>query len=136
MAGLEPNTCNVVSHIDMTSPDKPRHSAELEMSNGYRVAVVGATGLVGREMVSQLEGREFPVRVLVLFAGSNSAGKKMLFRGEELTVRTLSNKNIRGFDLALFSAGNEISREWAPRFSSDGCTVIDNSSEWRMHPDV
>lgn len=87
-------------------------------------------------MVSELDTREFPVRELVLFAGPRSAGKKVPFRGEDHTVRTLSNKNVRGFDLALFSAGGEVSREWAPRFAADGCTVIDNSSQWRMNPDV
>lgn len=120
----------------MRPVEKLRAIAELEESPGYRVAVVGGTGVVGREMISQLESREFPVRELVIFASARSAGDRVAFKGTELTVRTLSHKNIRGFDLALFSSGNDVSREWAPRFAADGCMVVDNSSEWRMHPKV
>ena len=120
----------------MSSVDRRLPSAETERPSGYRVAVVGATGLVGREMVSQLEEREFPVRELVLFASPRSEGSKMSFNGRELTVQTLSPERIRGFDLALFSAGTGVALEWAPRFGEDGCMVIDNSSAWRMNPDV
>lgn len=103
---------------------------------GYRVAVVGATGLVGIEMLSQLEARNFPVRELVPFGSERSAGTMVAFRKELITVQELTAGNCQGFDIALFSAGADVSREWAPRFAADGCYVIDNSSAWRMHPEV
>jgi len=103
------------------------------MSEGYRVAVVGATGQVGTLMLALLRERRFPAREVVPFASERSAGREIEGVG---TVRPLSEETIVGFDLALFSAGGEVSGEWAPRFADAGAVVIDNSSRWRMHEDV
>ncbi|MCS7171619.1 MAG: aspartate-semialdehyde dehydrogenase [Aquificaceae bacterium] len=104
---------------------------------GYRVAVVGATGEVGRTFLKVLEERNFPVDELELFASENSEGLELGFRGEKVRVQALTKrKNFSGIDIALFSAGSSISREYAPKFASDGAVVIDNSSAWRLDPDV
>ena len=104
---------------------------------GYRVAIVGATGEVGRTFLKVLEERNFPVDDLVLFASERSEGTGLTFRGKEYEVRALSRRStFRGIDIALFSAGGSISKEYAPRFAKDGAVVIDNSSAWRMDPDV
>jgi len=104
---------------------------------GYRVAIVGATGEVGRTFLKVLEERNFPVDELVLFASERSEGQKLVFKGNEYEVRTLSKQpSFKGIDIALFSAGGSISKEFAPRFASDGAVVVDNSSAWRMDPDV
>jgi aspartate-semialdehyde dehydrogenase len=98
-----------------------------------RVAVVGATGAVGTTMLALLRERGFPAAEIVPFASERSAGKDL----GGLTVRALTAEaDIAGFDLALFSAGSSISREWAPRFVEHGAVVVDNSSCWRMEPDV
>ncbi len=102
----------------------------------YVVAVVGATGAVGEEMVSILEERSFPVRELRLFASERSRGKKMAFRGDEITIETLDEDSFKGIDIALFSAGGERSKRWAPVAARSGCVVVDNSSAWRMDPEV
>jgi aspartate-semialdehyde dehydrogenase len=103
--------------------------------SGYRVAVVGATGAVGREMVRTLGDRQFPVASLRLFASSRSAGERLAFRGEDVAVEALGEAP-DGIDIALFSAGAGISREAAPGFAARGAVVIDNSSAWRMDPQV
>src|SRR6202790_1777995 len=103
------------------------------MSEGYRVAVVGATGQVGTLMLALLRERGFPAREIVPFASERSVGRKL---EGGLVVEGLSEESIQGFDLALFSAGGSISGEWAPRFAEAGAVVIDNSSRWRMHHDV
>ena len=100
---------------------------------GYRVAVVGATGQVGGVMLRLLRERAFPVREIVPFASRRSAGREL---DGGLVVQPLSDETIRGFDLAIFSAGGTTSGEWAPRFAADGAVVVDNSSKWRMHDDV
>jgi aspartate-semialdehyde dehydrogenase len=102
-------------------------------SEGYRVAVVGATGQVGTLMLQLLRERRFPTRELVPFASERSAGRQL---DGGLVVRALSDEAIDGFDLALFSAGGATSGEWAPRFVEAGAIVIDNSSRWRMHDEV
>jgi aspartate-semialdehyde dehydrogenase len=109
------------------------------MSDGYRVAVVGATGQVGTLMLRLLRERAFPAREVVAFASERSAGRVLEGAGPDggdLTVRALSGEAIQGFDLALFSAGGSVSGEWAPRFVEAGAVVVDNSSRWRMHDDV
>jgi aspartate-semialdehyde dehydrogenase len=103
------------------------------MSGEARVAVVGATGAVGRTMLEILRERAFPAREIVPFASERSAGQRV---ADELTVRALSEDEIDGFDIALFSAGSSVSRDWAPRFAARGAVVVDNSSYWRMHDDV
>jgi aspartate-semialdehyde dehydrogenase len=102
-------------------------------SQGYRVAVVGATGQVGTLMLELLREREFPSAETVPFASERSVGREL---EGGLVVRGLAQEAIGGFDLALFSAGGSTSGEWAPRFAEAGATVIDNSSRWRMHDDV
>ena len=100
------------------------------------VAVVGATGVVGREMLRTLERRRFPAKRVVALASERSAGKKLEYRGGTLTVETLGPKSFAGVDIALFSAGASTSKEFAPIAASAGAVVIDNSSAWRMDPDV
>jgi aspartate-semialdehyde dehydrogenase len=101
-----------------------------------RVAVVGATGVVGATILEVMRERSFPADEIVPFASERSAGKTIAWGDRELTVQTLSDESIQGFDLALFSAGSGTSEEWAPRFASAGAVVVDNSSQWRMHDDV
>ncbi len=103
------------------------------MSEGYRVAVVGATGQVGTLMLALLHEREFPASEIVPFASERSVGRELAGVG---VVHALTEETIQGFDLALFSAGGATSGEWAPRFAAAGATVVDNSSRWRMHDDV
>jgi len=103
------------------------------MGNGYRVAVVGATGQVGTLMLALLRERGFPASEIVAFASERSLGREL--QGG-LIVHALTDESIQGFDLALFSAGGSTSGEWAPRFVDAGATVIDNSSRWRMQDDV
>lgn len=104
---------------------------------GINVAIVGATGMVGRTFVKVLEDRNFPVDKLYLFASSKSAGQKMTFRGNEYTVEELNEKSFeRDIQIALFSAGANVSKRYAPIAASCGVTVIDNSSAWRMDDSV
>jgi len=110
--------------------------AFLPAKDGYRVAVVGATGAVGQTMLEILAERKFPVSDLVLLASSRSAGSRIEFEGREYIVQDLERFDPVGTDIALFSAGGDTSREHAPRFTSAGCYVIDNSSAWRMDETV
>ncbi len=103
------------------------------MSDGYRVAVVGATGQVGTLMLKLLRERGYPAREIVPFASERSAGKQIEGVG---TVQPLTEETVQGFDLALFSAGASTSGEWAPRFVAAGAVVVDNSSKWRMSENV
>ncbi len=98
----------------------------------YVVAVVGATGMVGRKMLQVLEEKEFPVREIKLLASARSAGKKMVFKGKEKTVEELTPDSFIGVDVALFSAGGETSKKFAPEAAARGAVVVDNSSAWRM----
>jgi aspartate-semialdehyde dehydrogenase len=106
----------------------------LKKKDQYVVAVVGATGAVGNEMVEILAERKFPVKELRLFASERTAGEKVEFGGWELTVELLRKDSFTGVDIALFSAGEEISREFAPVAVTAGAVVIDNSAAWRMDP--
>jgi len=103
------------------------------MADGYRVAVVGATGQVGTLMLELLRERGFPAREIVPFASARSVGRTL---DGGLVVQGLDDESIQGFDLALFSAGSSTSGKWAPKFVQAGATVIDNSSHWRMQDDV
>ena len=103
------------------------------MSAGPRIAVVGATGAVGQIMLEVLAARQFAASEIVPFASARSAGRELAGVG---TIVALQEDTIGGFDLALFSAGGSISREWAPRFAAAGALVVDNSSAWRMDPQV
>ena len=106
------------------------------MSKEYRVAVVGATGAVGRAMRSILAERDFPVKQLVALATAKSAGMKLDYRGDEVICQELTPESFKGIDLALFSAGGGTSLTFAPMARDAGCVVVDNSSAWRMDPDV
>ena len=103
---------------------------------GLVVAVVGATGAVGGQMLQCLEERDFPIRELRLLAAPEDAGKTMKFRGEELVVQTYAKGFFRGCEIALFSAGGDASLHLAPLAVHDGCVVVDNSSAFRMEPQV
>ncbi len=100
------------------------------------VAVVGATGAVGREMLRVLEQRRFPVKRVVALASKRSAGQKIAFAGGEVIVEELTPRSFAGVQVALFSAGAGVSREYGPVAASAGAVVIDNSSAWRMDPEV
>jgi len=99
-----------------------------------KVAVVGATGMVGTVMLKVLAERNFPVTEIIPVASARSAGKKLTFQGKEFTVVTLEDAVHMNADIALFSAGGDTSLEWAPKFAEKGTTVVDNSSAWRMDP--
>ncbi len=101
-----------------------------------RVAVVGATGMVGRMMMKVLEERRFPVDTLIAAASERSTGKEMTFRGKPVKVVSVMEAVEEAPEIALFSAGAAVSREWAPVFAQVGTVVIDNSSAWRMEKDI
>jgi aspartate-semialdehyde dehydrogenase len=101
----------------------------------YKVAIAGATGAVGREMIKVLEQREFPVGELVPLASERSEGQQLEFMGDEVMVRRLKPESFAGVDIALFSPGATVSREFAPHAARAGAVVIDNSSAFRMEPD-
>ncbi|WP_456465721.1 aspartate-semialdehyde dehydrogenase [Desulfurobacterium sp.] len=103
---------------------------------GYSVAVVGATGAVGKEMIKVLEQRNFPVDKIKLLASERSAGKKLKFKGEEITVEKLTPESFEGVEIALFSAGGDRSKQFAPEAVKRGAVVIDNSSAFRMDKEV
>lgn len=105
---------------------------------GYRVVVVGATGNVGREMLNVLAEREFPIEELAAVASSRSTGDEIEFgeTGQMLKVRNVDHFDFAGWDIALFAAGSDVSKVHAPRAAAAGCVVIDNSSLYRMDPDV
>ncbi len=100
------------------------------------MAVAGATGAVGIEMIKTLEKRNFPVGKLTLLASARSVGKKLKYRDQEITVQELTKDSFKGIDIALFSAGGSISKEFAPIAAKDGCVVVDNSSAFRMDDQV
>ncbi len=102
----------------------------------YNVAVVGATGAVGNEMVKTLEERDFPVKKLKLLASARSIGVYLTYKGKEVPVEELTEDSFKGVDIGLFSAGGSISQKFAPIAAAAGCVVVDNTSAWRMDPDV
>lgn len=108
----------------------------LKKKERYVVAVVGATGAVGNEIIAVLEDRDFPVGSLRLFASERSEGVRLQFQGSEIPVETLKEDSFKGIDIALFSAGAGRSKIWAPIAARSGCVVVDNSSQWRMDPEV
>jgi aspartate-semialdehyde dehydrogenase len=102
----------------------------------YHVAVVGATGAVGNEMISILEERDFPIGKLTLLASERSLGKELTYRGKAYPVQVLKEDSFTGIEVGLFSAGGSISQKFAPIAAQAGCVVIDNTSAFRMDPDV
>lgn len=111
---------------------------EFLMANtaGYHVAVVGATGAVGKQMIQTLERRNFPIGKLTLLSSSRSAGTKVQFKGEEITVQEATPESFEGVQIALFSAGGSVSKKFAPEAVKRGAIVIDNTSAFRMDKDV
>ncbi|MBE0478158.1 aspartate-semialdehyde dehydrogenase [Candidatus Aerophobetes bacterium] len=107
-----------------------------KLSNGYSVAVVGATGAVGEEMFKILDERNFPVKNLKAFASERSEGKIVQFQGEKIKVENLAASSFKNIDIALFSAGASVSKEFSPQFASKGAVVVDNSSAFRMDDNV
>ena len=103
---------------------------------GYKVAVIGATGNVGREMLNILAEREFPADEVFAIASRRSQGLEVSFGDGRLKCQDLEQFDFRGVDFALMSAGSAVAKEWAPKIGAQGCVVIDNSSCWRMDPDV
>ena len=106
------------------------------MSSSFKIAVAGATGNVGREMLDILAERNFPASEVVALASSRSVGTEVSFGDRRLTVRNLDNHDFSGTDICLMSAGGEVSRKSSPRIGAQGCVVIDNSSAWRYDADV
>jgi aspartate-semialdehyde dehydrogenase len=102
----------------------------------YNVAVVGATGAVGNEMIEMLEQRKFPVGNLVLLASERSAGTSLSYKGHDVTVQVLKENSFKGIDIGLFSAGGSVSRKFAPIAAASGCVVVDNTCAFRMDRDV
>ncbi|MDY7001343.1 MAG: aspartate-semialdehyde dehydrogenase [Thermodesulfobacteriota bacterium] len=106
------------------------------MAKEFVVAVCGATGAVGREMLDTLERRNFPAKEVIALASSRSKGRFLPFKGGDLIVEELTKDSFAGVDLALFSAGGETSKKFAPAAAGAGCVVVDNSNAWRMEADV
>ena len=104
--------------------------------SGLNVAVVGATGQVGRVMRTLLEERDFPVGTIRFFSSARSAGTALPWKGGDIVVEDVATADYSGIDIAVFSAGATASREYAPRFAAAGAVVVDNSSAWRKDPDV
>ncbi len=102
----------------------------------YNIVIAGATGLVGRTFMKVLEERDFPVNNIRLLASKRSAGQRLKFKGEEVAVEEMKKGMFKGYDIALFSAGGSVSREFSPVSADEGCVVIDNSSAWRMEKDI
>ena len=103
---------------------------------GYKIAVLGATGNVGREMLNILAEREFPADEVVALASRRSQGTEVSFGERDLKVRALDTYDFKGTDICLMATSGTMSAEWAPKIAAKGCVVIDNSSRWRMDPDV
>src|SRR3981081_3187489 len=103
---------------------------------GYKVAVVGATGNVGREMLNILDERKFPADEVVALASRRSMGVEVSYGDRTLKVKALENYDFSDVDICLMSAGGAVSKEWSPKIGAAGAVVIDNSSAWRMDPDV
>jgi aspartate-semialdehyde dehydrogenase len=127
--------CAAVSSVPLTSDVASGERRRPNLASPV-VAVIGATGAVGVELVRCLEKRHFPLSALRLFASERSAGKTMLFGGRALTVEALSEEALDGIDIALFSAGSSTSKRFAPLLAERGTIVIDNSSAFRMDPQV
>jgi aspartate-semialdehyde dehydrogenase len=108
----------------------------MNTGRAFNIAVAGATGAVGNQMISCLEERNFPVKSIKYLASSRSVGRKLSFKDNEIAVEELKETSFKGVDIALFSAGGGTSERFAPFAANDGCIVVDNSSAWRMDPEV
>ncbi len=108
----------------------------MEKKKSFHVAVVGATGAVGEQMLNTLEKQNFPIEKLTLLSSKRSAGKKISFKGEDITVQEATPESFEGVDIALFSAGGSVSKVLAPEAAKRGAIVVDNTSAFRMDPNV
>jgi len=108
----------------------------MEQKKGFNVAVVGATGAVGQQMIKTLESRDFPISTLTLLSSKRSAGTKVTYKGQEVTVQEATPESFKGIDIALFSAGGGVSKELAPHAVKHGAIVVDNTSAFRMDENV
>ena len=108
----------------------------MDQLKGYNVAVVGATGAVGQQMIKTLESRDFPISTLTLLSSKRSAGTKVLYKDKEIVVQEATPESFKGIDIALFSAGGGVSKELAPHAVRHGAIVVDNTSAFRMDKDV
>ncbi len=106
------------------------------MGKAVNIAVAGATGAVGNQVITCLEERDFPVKNIRFLASSRSAGRRLRFKGDLVTVEDLTDDSFAGMDIAIFSAGGGVSTRFAPKAAGAGCVVVDNSSAWRMDSDV
>jgi len=102
----------------------------------FNIAVAGATGAVGNQMIRCLEEMDFPINSILFLASSRSVGRQLRFKGDLIDVKELKEDSFKGFDIAVFSAGGGTSEKFAPFAAKDGCVVVDNSSAWRMDPQV
>jgi len=102
----------------------------------FHIAVAGATGAVGNQMITCLEEMDFPIESIKFLASQRSGGRKLLFKGDSVAVEELKEDSFKGVDIALFSAGGGPSKHFAPYAAKDGCVVVDNSNAWRMDPEV
>jgi len=109
---------------------------KMSISKGYHVAVLGATGAVGQQMMKTLENREFPIKKISLLSSARSAGAVLKFRGEDVVVEEATPDSFNGVDIALFSAGGSVSKIFAPEAVKRGAIVIDNTSAYRMDEEV
>ena len=125
-----------LSGFVVSNPNYNFREYEAKMGRPMNVAVAGATGAVGVEMIETLEKRNFPIASLKLLASARSAGKKRMFKGEEITIEEMTEDSFKGVDIALFSAGSDISRKFRQACVDAGCVMIDNSSAFRMEEDV
>jgi aspartate-semialdehyde dehydrogenase len=105
-------------------------------NSAVNLAIVGATGAVGGELLKVLEKRQFPINTLHCFASSRSVGKEVFFKGKPIAVEALADDSFEGIDIAIFSAGRKVSKEWIPKAVQSGTRVVDNSSYFRMDPNV
>lgn len=115
---------------------KGKWKFNMSKNTEYNVAVVGATGAVGEQMIRMLEDRDFPIATLTLLSSERSAGKKVQFKGQEIEVQAAKPESFEGIDLALFSAGGSVSKELAPEAVKRGAIVVDNTSAFRMDPEI
>lgn len=127
--------CEKARHYTQVSPNRTTFARLIYRYTNMKVAVVGATGLVGSKMLQVLEERDFPVTKLFPVASERSVGQKIKFKNKRYKVVSMTDAISKKPDVAIFSAGGSVSKEWAPKFAEVGTVVIDNSSAWRMDPD-
>ena len=113
-----------------------KENRQMTEIQGLNIAVVGATGAVGRQMLATLEKRDLPIKNIILLSSARSAGTKLTFKGQEITVQEAKPESFEGIDIALFSAGGSVSKELAPEAAQRGAIVVDNTSAFRMAENV